>query len=411
MLQNLSPILSSLQVKTVVVEVEELISQIKADHRIQKKIDEPLSINIFTSSDSAGETTTELNGKFVFFQVLIDYLLQLKSNETDKNELMTEFKTRYEGNYFELNNLREFEQSYSSDEVLRWYTRESFFYKTLNAALRTQNIHRIFLFRLYIFDIHRQLQCHQANQFLRVYRSQLMSSDELNSLKRCIGQHISVNSFLSTSKERLIALFYMGDTTQLIDLERVLFEIDADPRMNSTKPFADISSCSNFPGELEVLFMIGSIFRLNSIHRNNDRIWIIRMALCNDDELDFKQVLMCMKEHIRSEEPNLRTLGKKLWKMGELSLAEKYFTRLLEQLPPDDLLRRALYEDLGDIASQKRDYDMSVQWHQKLFAIKKKNKNTEHLDTDKASNSIGEFIEKQSIILEQVFKQKMIFYY
>ena len=144
--------------KSVIVELDELISRITADHKIQKKVEEPLSINIFTTNVGGGKSTTGLNGQFVFSQVLIDCLLRLKSTQTDKNEFINLCKTEYEGNHSELNNLREFEEEYSSNKVLWWYTRESFFYKTLNAALRTQNIHMIFLFREFISDIHRQLQ-------------------------------------------------------------------------------------------------------------------------------------------------------------------------------------------------------------------------------------------------------------
>ena len=49
------------------------------------------------------------------------------------------------------------------------------------------------------------------------------------------------------------------------DLCRVLFVIDADPQVVKSKPFADISSLSEFNNECEVLFMIGSIFRLIQI--------------------------------------------------------------------------------------------------------------------------------------------------
>jgi len=33
----------------------------------------------------------------------------------------------------------------------------------------------------------------------------------------------------------------LGDGDDIVDWERVLFEIDADPQINKTKPFADIS--------------------------------------------------------------------------------------------------------------------------------------------------------------------------
>ncbi len=391
-------ILSSLQVKAVVIKVNELISQITADHKIQKKIEEPLSINTFTTNVSGDKSTTKLNGEFVFYEVLIDCLLRLKSTQTDKTELINFYKTEYQGNDSELSKLREFEERYSSNEVLRWYTRDSFFYRTLNAALRRQNIHMTFLFRQFIFDIHRQLKHHQIKSPLRVFRSQTISSNELDGLKQQIGQFISVNSFFSTSTDREAALFFLGDANSLIDLEleRVLFEIDADPQKVTTKPFADISKQSCFTNESEVLFMLGSIFRLESINCNDDQIWIIQMSCCSEDEHDLKQDVMHMEQQIGSGETSLRTLGKLLWKMGKRDLAKQYLNRLLSELPSNDPLLYILYEDLGELASQMEDYDMSLQWHREANKFKKKNP----LAVNDTSNSTGEFIESNSSIFK-----------
>jgi len=251
----------------------------------------------------------------------------------------------------------------------------------------------IFLFRAFISDIHRQLQQHQAKRPIRVYRRQMISSVELKNLKQCIGQFISVNSFFSTSTDYETALSFLGMSDASCDLEGVLFEIDADPQMVTTKPFADVSAYSDFPDESEVLFMLGSIFRLNSINRGDNQVWIIRMTLCSDDENDLKQVLMYMKQQIGSGETNLRILGKVLWEMGKLDLAGKYFSRLLEQLPSSDPLLSSLYEDLGKLASQTGDYDMSMQWHQKSLAIKNKNQLTD--------NSISKYIEREPIFFKR----------
>ncbi|CAF4100155.1 unnamed protein product [Rotaria sordida] len=42
------------KVKAVIVELNELISRIETDHRMQKIVEEPFSINIFTTSTNAG---------------------------------------------------------------------------------------------------------------------------------------------------------------------------------------------------------------------------------------------------------------------------------------------------------------------------------------------------------------------
>ncbi|CAF4816121.1 unnamed protein product [Rotaria sp. Silwood1] len=249
------------KVKAVVIKLDELISRIKDDHKIQKVIKEPLSINLFTTVSVASKSTTGING-----------------------------------NTIELNNLREFETIYSPDKV-SW----------------CENIHIIFLLRAFISDIQHQLKNLQTQKSLKVYRSQMISNDELKTLKESRSQFISVNSFFSTSISYQQALSFLNVLDDIDNLELVLFEIDVDPNMATTKPFADISSHSESNDESEMLFMVGSIFRLNSVSRSSDDpVWIIRMTLCNENEHDLKQVLMYMKQQLGDGETNLRTLGKLL---------------------------------------------------------------------------------------------------
>ncbi|CAF3765586.1 unnamed protein product [Rotaria sp. Silwood1] len=85
------------KVKAVVVELDELVSRIKTDHKIQKKVEEPLSISVLNTSIDTGKSTIGVNGEFVFSQVLIDCLLRLKSTQTDINELINYLKNEYEG--------------------------------------------------------------------------------------------------------------------------------------------------------------------------------------------------------------------------------------------------------------------------------------------------------------------------
>ena len=330
-----------------------------------------------------------INGQFVFSQVLLDCLLRLKYNQKDRAELMHCCRNEHEGNDAELRNIRDFEHQYTSDKALRWYTKDAFFYKILNAVLRKQNFHMTFLFREFISDIQRQLQKDQSNHVLKVYRGQMMSREELERLKQSIGKLISINSFFSTTTNYSKVFSFLNASR---GLERVLFEIDADPKMATAKPFANISKHSDYPGESEVLFMIGSIFRLENIHQNDTNIWIIRMSLSSDEEHGLRQVLLYMKAQIGSGETNLRTLGKFLWKMGEFDLAEKYFIRLLEELEPDDPLNSTLYEDLGELAALRTDYDKSIQYQEKALKLKNDKQINERNSLPIPSNDTGKHI-------------------
>ncbi|CAF0749647.1 unnamed protein product [Adineta steineri] len=393
------------KIKAVTIHFDELIAQIRLDQKKRMKDEQPLLINIFSTSENAGKSTTGLNGQFVYNQLLIDCLLRMNpSTEQDKNELISICKREYQGNNRFLNQLGEFQNDYFPNKVLWWYTRDSFFYKILNKALRVQNIEILFLFRSYISDIYHQLQYYQLKTPIRIYRSQLMAKEEIYSLKRNINQYISVNSFLSTTVQRETALFFMGEGNPEDNLQRVLFEINADPSVVSMKPFADITSHSDFPIETEVLFMLGSIFRLNNVIHEDDQLWVITMTLYSDDEHDLKQVLSHMKDQNGNGKADLATLAKIVWKMGKFNLAEKYYLRLINEIPSNDPILIKLYEDLGDITSHKGDYDASIQWYNKALEIREKNpsfnseKNTKIVD-------VSEFIDYRNPKLEKIIKQ------
>ncbi|CAM4962289.1 unnamed protein product [Rotaria socialis] len=334
----------------------------------------------------------------------IFYLIWLDANANGKETRDTEQKLRSI-----INNLKKFQdvkqcQKYIEErskndrlvmkKALWWYTRESFFYKTLNAALRNQNIHIIFLFRGFISDIHRQLKAYQANDTLRVYRSQMISSNELETLRQSCDQFISINSFFSTSIDKEQALSFLNSCDVGDNIEPVLFEIDANPALVTSKPFADVSLYSEFTDESEVLFMLGSIFRLKNVKRRSDgKVWIVRMTLCSDDDHDLKQAFIDMKDRFLSSDINLQTLVKLLWEMGELNLAEKYFMRLLEQLSPDDPLLGDLYHDLERLASNAGNLNKSMEWRQKAIALKNQKQPTSKSTIPKQSSSTGKFVE------------------
>ncbi|CAF5037344.1 unnamed protein product, partial [Rotaria sp. Silwood1] len=110
----------------------------------------------------------------------------------DQTELITICKKAYEGNTFEMTNLHEFENKYSPTKAL------------------CENIHMIFLFRQFISDIQHQLKENQVKSPIKVYRGQMISSDELKRLKEHCAQFISMNSFISTSTDEQQARVFLN---------------------------------------------------------------------------------------------------------------------------------------------------------------------------------------------------------
>ncbi|CAF0905090.1 unnamed protein product [Rotaria sordida] len=270
-----------------------------------------------------------------------------------------------------------------------------------------------------------------------------MSSEEFQLFQQSLGQYISMNSFISTSLNRDLALFYLGSS--VLDNEntpeRLLFEINADPSIECIKPFADISEFSNYPEEEEVLFMLGSVFRLDSIVFDSDKqIWIIGMTMCSDNEHHAKDVYEKMRNELgggANETPNLIHLGNVLYDMGQFEKAEKYFRRLLsklpnehpdkancihklglavnaqgdhqgglellhkglqirlETLPPGDELLGNSYNSIGLVYEDKYDYQSAVEWYKKGLVIYNDLYGEEHPRVALSLNNIGMMYEKQ----------------
>jgi len=263
----------------------------------------------------------------------------------------------------------------------------------LNKALRIQNIDLLFLFRFFIRDIYQQLKQYQQQSPIRVFRGQVMSIDELNTLRQSINNFISINSFFSTSTNPDKALSFLNSSIITNDLCRILFVIHADPRLVKSKPFADISSLSYFSNECEVLFMMGSIFRLTKIEKLKDKdIVTIYMELCDDDEHDLKELFDHMKNKYGggNEEVNLHSFGKVLREMGKYDLAEKIYHQLLAELPSNDPLLSGLYWNLGNVTHDKGAYDPSLEWYKKSLVIHERKGSSNYRNIGNLYNCIGE---------------------
>ncbi|CAF1679121.1 unnamed protein product [Didymodactylos carnosus] len=99
---------------------------------------------------------------------------------------------------------------------------------------------------------------------LIVYRGQIMSTEELNKIKDNPGIHISMNSFMSTSKNINVALAFISNIENTDEWKPVLSEIIIDLNLK-TIIFADINKLSIMKDEQEILFSLSTIFEILSI--------------------------------------------------------------------------------------------------------------------------------------------------
>ncbi|CAF0942964.1 unnamed protein product [Didymodactylos carnosus] len=155
--------------------------------------------------------------------------------------------------------ITELTDTYVPSTVIWRYTRECCIFKLLNKAPRVRNINILFAFRCLIADILNQLKGTQKkslNRKFQMYCGQAKGKDELKTLLASIREFISMNSFLSTSKNRDVAISFAKSGEES---PAILFEIDIDT-CQLTKPFADITNMSYFQTKEEVLFMLISYF-------------------------------------------------------------------------------------------------------------------------------------------------------
>ncbi|CAF2357421.1 unnamed protein product [Rotaria sp. Silwood2] len=371
------------KVKAVVTNLRELIARIQFDHEKQQQDNmyESLPISIFDPKIVHEKLTTDLQGHLVHSQLLINCLLQVKSDVSDKNELISLSKNIYRKNRNEMKIIEEFERDYSPDRAIWWYTRNSFLSRLLNKALRTQNIDILFLFQFFIVDIRQQLEKYRRTAPIITYRSQFMSNDKFKKLKNSVGQFISINSFFSATMDTKKALSYLSNSD---GLERVLFKIEADSRLGSDKPFANIKSLS-FSGEDEIFFTLGSIFQVVKVFIDDQEIWQVHLKLYSDKS---EQI------YLIPDKNQLLSFGHVLMTMGKVDEAKIYYQRLHKGLPPGHPDEARCYEALGSIADEQGDYETGLKLYEQSLQINMKKWGNQHPDIASNYNSIGEIYRK-----------------
>ncbi|CAF3790189.1 unnamed protein product [Rotaria sp. Silwood1] len=320
---------------------------------------------------------TDINGDFIFIQTFIETLIRMSEKAlSSKHELIELCHDNYKNSECNMKIIDEFDNNYSVETSLWWYTRESLFYRILNKSLREQNIAIMYKFRFLIVDLYRQLKELQEKNVLtfdKTFRFQLMSKEELEELKNSIGQHVSMNSFLSTTIDRYMAEFLLSSWLSRDEsdnnLTAVLFEIDIGSTV-TTRPFAEITTKSFFQDEKECLFMLGSVFRIEDIKlHDSDRYWLIRLKLIDENSHQLKDVFNQIKSTME-EQTNMFSVCLLLITMNRYDEAENLFQQLFKNLADSDVFAAGrYYQGLGAVYLAKGDYDLAITLTEKAIQL------------------------------------------
>jgi tetratricopeptide (TPR) repeat protein len=358
----------------------ELITQIRKD--VSSFYRNNICINVINSIDIRERSIQDLTkdeAGFLWSQILIEILLNFPQTSQSKDELIHECRRHYRNNNSQQKKIAEFEKTYNSSNALLWFTKDSFLYRIINKALRTQNILYIFKSRFFIIDIYQQLmKIHRKfikiskEKIITVYRGQLMPADQLTKLKNNIDGFISINTFFSTSHSSTVAFQFAGDGSRRPMFESVYFEIELNLEINKV-PFANVNTISKFGSENEVILCMGTVFRIETVEPLNNFLWYVKLILINENET---KKLNHLKEYLMEENDkvsNYLALGKTLQQMGEYNQVQTYYELLLAELPANHPDIPGIYSGLGAaILAMKKDLKLAMKYLKQSITLQQK---------------------------------------
>ncbi|CAF2646719.1 unnamed protein product [Rotaria sp. Silwood2] len=227
-----------------------------------------------------------------------------------------------------------------------------------------------------------------------VYRGQAISRDILNQFDDNKGELVSFANFISTSRKRETAIFF-AESTQALNqnLEPILFEMRL-PARQPVKPFADVSIYSQFSDENEILFMIGTIFRIDEVIKKEEYeqgFTIVRLSLIGDNDYDLSEVVNDLKATRINTNLNhhLVSFASILEEMGEYDKAERYYRQLINQMPQDSYARAECLDGLGTIALRNGKYKEAIDHEIQAVQIYESHEPQDLLFIAKKYNNLG----------------------
>jgi hypothetical protein len=150
-------------------------------------------LQTFSFLDQNQKSTKDLekqSGEFLWFQLFNYVINRLPRNEQAKQHMVDTCQQYYRGNTKELKLIQHFQHEYRSEEAIRWYSKQSFVYKLINKALRSEDIDQLYTFRFFIGDLSQSLDRQHEKillseeQILIVYRGGKLDQEEFNKLKQ-----------------------------------------------------------------------------------------------------------------------------------------------------------------------------------------------------------------------------------
>ena len=345
-----------------------------------------LSILSICSSDA--KTTNVVNNVADFaefwYPLFMEFLLALPTTDlaSERRRFIEQCRIHFARNSRALQLVDDFEANYVPEKALFYYSSDSFVYRLINRALRQQAIAGIINFRFFLLDIRSQLQNEfeiffaatgEEDFWKTFFRGQQMTHDELNELqkKHRAGTLITTNSYFSTSMNRDIARKFAGTATK--EDVAVIFEVTAhitNSGKKQRKPFAFIGNHSKFGmEESEVLFSIGSFFKINKIFFDEaDVVWIVQITFIDDDDASLEVTKDYCTLRTCSLEAMMIKVGNLLADHPRQSIsAATAFYKMIMELNCPETLTAARFTGLGWLALKEKNLTSAISLQHKAL--------------------------------------------
>ena len=380
----------------IYVRLDDLCSSIR--HEIELVDQQLQTFSVFDQHQKSTKDLSQQSGEFLWLQLFHYVIIRLPRQQQAKQQMIDVCRQYYRGNNKELKMIDEFERDYHPEDAIPWYSKQSFVYKMVNKALRSEDLEQLQTFRFFIGDLSQSLaREHQKllssdEACLTLYRGAIIDQEEFEKLRASEGQVISTNGYFSTSRSKSLALSFASKATKRKNVVGVLFKIQCDvQQLGKSVIFADVASLSDYPEEREVLFDLNASFRLDAIEQEG-LIQVIRMTVTNDGEKITKDYIAQTQEKAEQQSVTI-VFGRLMCDLGQYDKSQKYFEELLQNPEGGDL---AWIEfNLGRAFHFKGVWDDARQYYDRAYARMINVRPAREKDSMVVLNNIGVVLNNQ----------------
>jgi tetratricopeptide (TPR) repeat protein len=337
-----------------------LISALSKDLDTEEKIS--MSINIQDMKNVSIKCLDKESQTFLLYQMLTSSFQERQHDTTEIDDFQSVF------NQYDERDISNLEQLYLFQDIIQWYTSDTFISRLLDEALRTKNIYLIFKLRFFIINLlnksfiqNQNILLDDTGRILTSYRKEFITKEKLIKLKLNVNRLLSINEFYVTTLEKPN---YTLQQSESVDMECVLFQIDIDTSTEIIRPYTIINNYRS-----EILFTFGTVFQIHSVELDtNTHIWNVKLII--NEEV--KNQVIDLIDQLGDEFGypfDFMAMGQLMDEISENSKAIECYRIFLDETSHDDEYIPMAYKYLGLSYYQNESYIEALENYYKALQL------------------------------------------